>query len=83
MLHFTNNPLNVALKSNIAIDLLCNSCFSEKKLSNSFSLLLSFRDFSANALYKISSSKDALWQLVFIERFALLRRYLYFDKGRP
>ena len=52
-----------------------------KKSSNSFSLLLSFRDFSANVLCKNSSSEDALRQPVIYERFALLRRYLYFDKG--
>ena len=82
MLYFTNNSLNVALESNIAINLLRDSCLSQKKLSNGFSLLLSFRDFYANALCKNSSSEDALWQPVIFERFALLRRYLYIDKGR-
>ena len=47
-----------------------------KKLSSSFLLLLSDRDFSANVLYKNSTSEDALWQPVIYERFALSRQYL-------
>ena len=82
VLYFTNNSLNVALESNVATALLRDSCLSMKKLSNSFSLLLSFCDFSENAFFKNSSSEDAVSQPAIFERFALLRRYFYFNKKR-
>ena len=72
VLYFKNNSLIVVLESNEAIDLLWNSCPFLRKLTNSFSLLLSFRDFPANALPNNLSLQDALWQSETFRTFRIL-----------